>query len=222
MKKSFIILFALVCSLNAKPQADMFGFMTSVMDLAYGGQFYDVGISYSRMTADNSFYYGTANSGYWNAVGIHAWQYLFTVKGFDGGFSYLIDYAWATKTDNDMLNLALAFNCGYNFPVDSSGAMFLSPHAGIGCSWDLVYMDDAASYFYKDSYYQITGTLPVGVKLKYKRVFADFTYMLRFARSKIHYQQDDDWYYSDYYKSQPNVASHIKTFPFVLTIGMRF
>lgn len=222
MKKCLIIFFVIVCSVGVRCQNPFLRWMFDDMWYSNGRELLEIGLTYSHMNADNSFKETMAQHSSWNAIGLTCSQYAFVQHSFCGYFSCFVDYAWATKSDNSMFNTNVSFNFGYNLLIDSLRLLFLIPHIGIGCNFDVMDMNDKNSYYYDESYYQYSGVFPIGFKVKYKHLFADFTYMIRFVRSKIHYFDDYQWDYYDLYKSQKNVATHITIFPFILSVGWGF
>lgn len=199
--------------------------------------FGEFGIYYSQCSA-NRLLNENNGKGMWHGVGLYCAVGDFDYKKMSFFFDFALDIGW--HRDIIMLNIPLALNFGYSIYYDPAENKNLMAHVGAGYMYASIRDFDngflGGYYVYDDEcLQQHSAVVPIGLRFYYKGFFADFTYRVRFLKSKVsvHYDDDDDLFVDYDYdmigaKSwreglETNVKiRNIDVFPWTFTIGINF
>lgn len=175
----------------------------------------------------------------WNGVGIYTSKEIFYKSKMNFFFDFGLDIGWFD--DVIMLNIPVAFNFGYRiFDIPQRDSYFML-HVGLGYFYSSIrrYKDGylgGYELFDDEHLEQHSAFVPIGIRFYYKSFFADFTYRLRFAKSKVriegnsaddYYIYEDlldiDWLPSKRYNTnnQTNRIKNIDAFTWCITIGFK-
>ena len=190
----------------------------------------DFGLHYSQFQANNDNYNEVHNEKDWYNVGLYMGVGAYNISKYRFFLDFCVDIGW--HKDVFMINVPIALNAGVDIIALPKQSTYLTAHAGIGYFLATLRKLDngviGGYYVYDDEHLeQHSMFVPAGVRFYHKHFFMDFTYRLRFWKSKVSVQIDDDneFDYTDFYKSrsaQNNRIRSIETFPWTFTIGVTF
>ncbi|MBQ6754602.1 MAG: hypothetical protein IJR03_05310 [Bacteroidales bacterium] len=236
MKKYIFIVFIFAFGFATGQTASM---GSSILDKEFSdaGHNMDFGLYYSQFKANNETYMSHQNKDDWYALGLYIGVGAYNVSKYSVFLDCGIDVGW--HKDIFMLNVPVALNVGYDIFAQPEKRTYLTAHAGIGYFFASLRNFDngmlAGYYVYEDEHLeQHSAFVPLGIRFYYKNVFADFTYRMRFLKSRVkvelneendYYYDDDDWFKQTRrtaYNGQSDRIKNIETLPWTFTIGLNF
>ncbi len=196
----------------------------------------DIGLYYSQFQANNENY-DRHNDKDWYNVGIYMGAGAYNISKYRFFIDLGVDISWHKSVF--MTNVPIALNAGVDIISLPKQSTYLTAHIGIGYYLaTLRKFDDGmigGFYVYDDEHLeQHSAYVPAGVRFYHKHFFADFTYRLRFWKSKVrvkidesneYYFDDDDFYKANKYSvrtTKNNRIRDIETTPWTFTIGVTF
>lgn len=161
----------------------------------------------------------------WHGIGIGGAAGLFHKNNMSAYVDMFLDLGW--NDDYTTFNMPICANVGFDIWSIKEKNIYLTPHLGLGFMIaSLQSFDDnnIGGYFVYDDEHlsQISGCIPFGIKFYYKKIFFDFSYRMRFLKSKISIEENSSDTEILYDKRSENRINNIKIFPCTFSLGYCF